>query len=80
MPIAYFLEIIYHLFQVEPFLTRTEVLKVGYTHYFSIDKAKRDFGYQPLISSENGMAKVAACYSLTTLESKDYFKVVGMIW
>ncbi|XP_004600908.2 short-chain dehydrogenase/reductase family 42E member 1 [Sorex araneus] len=31
----------------QPFLTRAEVYKTGVTHYFSLDKARRELGYEP---------------------------------
>lgn len=33
--------------KVEPYLTRAEVFKMGVTHYFSIEKAKKELGYRP---------------------------------
>ncbi|XP_042527387.1 short-chain dehydrogenase/reductase family 42E member 1 [Dipodomys spectabilis] len=34
------------LYNFQPFLTRTEVYKTGVTHYFSLEKAKRELGYE----------------------------------
>uniref|UniRef100_A0A8D0BH03 Short chain dehydrogenase/reductase family 42E, member 1 n=1 Tax=Salvator merianae TaxID=96440 RepID=A0A8D0BH03_SALMN len=34
-------------YNFQPLLTRTEVYKTGVTHYFSLEKAKRDLGYEP---------------------------------
>ncbi|XP_005413300.1 PREDICTED: short-chain dehydrogenase/reductase family 42E member 1 [Chinchilla lanigera] len=34
------------LYNFQPFLTRTEVYKTGVTHYFSLEKAKKDLGYE----------------------------------
>jgi hypothetical protein len=34
------------LYNFQPFLTRTEVYKTGVTHYFSIEKAKKELGYK----------------------------------
>ncbi|XP_043937222.1 short-chain dehydrogenase/reductase family 42E member 1 [Protopterus annectens] len=36
-----------HMYNFQPLLTRTEVYKTGVTHYFSIEKAKRELGYEP---------------------------------
>lgn len=33
--------------KLTPIITKTEVLKTGVTHYFSIQKARNDFGYNP---------------------------------
>jgi 3beta-hydroxy-delta5-steroid dehydrogenase/steroid delta-isomerase len=59
-PIAYVFavvsEYIYWLFNTrEPLLTRMELKKVCSSNYFSIDKAKRDFGYEPIVSQEQGI-------------------------
>ncbi|XP_034975237.2 short-chain dehydrogenase/reductase family 42E member 1 isoform X2 [Zootoca vivipara] len=35
------------LYNFQPFLTRTEVYKTGVSHYFSLEKAKRELGYAP---------------------------------
>lgn len=48
---AFVTEMIHHLigpiYNFQPLLTRTEVYKTGVTHYFSMAKAKADFGYEP---------------------------------
>ncbi|XP_075432828.1 short-chain dehydrogenase/reductase family 42E member 1 [Ascaphus truei] len=36
------------VYNFQPLLTRTEVYKTGVTHYFSMEKAKRELGFQPL--------------------------------
>jgi nucleoside-diphosphate-sugar epimerase len=45
-----------------PFLTRSEVHKVGVTHFFSIEKARLELGYNPLISSTEGSERIAKYY------------------
>uniref|UniRef100_A0A8C9P352 Short chain dehydrogenase/reductase family 42E, member 1 n=1 Tax=Spermophilus dauricus TaxID=99837 RepID=A0A8C9P352_SPEDA len=35
------------LYNFQPFLTRTEVYKTGVTHYFNLEKARRELGYEP---------------------------------
>ncbi|XP_015351507.1 short-chain dehydrogenase/reductase family 42E member 1 [Marmota marmota marmota] len=35
------------LYNFQPFLTCTEVYKTGVTHYFSLEKARRELGYEP---------------------------------
>lgn len=35
------------IYNFQPMLTRTEVYKTGVTHYFSLDKAKAELGYDP---------------------------------
>lgn len=34
------------LYNFQPFLTRTEVYKTGVTHYFNLEKAKKELGYE----------------------------------
>lgn len=36
-----------HVYNFQPLLTRTEVYKTGVTHYFSMEKAKKELGYKP---------------------------------
>lgn len=55
VPLIYFFafltEMVHHLvgpvYNFQPLLTRTEVYKTGVTHYFKMDKAKRELGYEP---------------------------------
>lgn len=42
---AYF--VLGQLYNFQPFLTRTEVNKTCITHYFSLEKAKKELGYEP---------------------------------
>lgn len=44
----------------EPRMTRFLALQLGTSHYFSIEKARRDFGYEPRISTAEGMRRQAA--------------------
>ena len=39
--------LVYKLIDYTPFLTLTELKKTSVTHHFSIEKARRDFGYEP---------------------------------
>jgi len=64
---------------IEPFLTRAEVLKVGVTHYFSIDKAKRDLGYLPSITSQQGAQRIALHYR-QQLSNENYFEMPAWYW
>ena len=67
---------------VEPFLTRAEVYKVGVTHHFSIDRAKRDLGYKPKITSSEGARLLADYYGAraSLAEGRNWFEVAGAIW
>jgi nucleoside-diphosphate-sugar epimerase len=42
----------------EPRITRSVAMIMGTSHYFSHEKARRDFGYEPKISVEEGLARV----------------------
>ncbi|XP_019850393.1 PREDICTED: short-chain dehydrogenase/reductase family 42E member 1-like [Amphimedon queenslandica] len=59
--VAYFIEILHSIiskvYNFKPFMTRAEVYKVGVTHYFSIEQATRDFGYQPEPKTLDGVVK-----------------------
>lgn len=44
MEMAHF--IVHRLYNFQPFLTCTEVYKTGVTHYFSLEKAKKELGYE----------------------------------
>ncbi len=56
-----FLETVYKLFgfKGEPTMTRFLSAQLGQTHYLNIAKAKRDFGYTPMVGMEEGMAQLA---------------------
>ncbi len=43
----------------EPPMTRFLALQLGKHHYFSIEAARRDFGYTPGVSKEEGMRRLA---------------------
>lgn len=64
---------------VEPFLVRAEVLKVGVTHHFSIDKAKRELGYSPKVTTAEGAEKLAKHYR-ANLSNADYFELPALVW
>lgn len=81
---AFILEQIYYItnninIPIEPFLTRAEVLKVGISHYFSIDKAKKELNYQPILNSKEGSLLVGQYY-LKNLQNYNYFDYPHIIW
>ena len=58
--LGWFLEKVYGLLGIkkpEPPMTRFVALNLGKSHYFSHEKAKRDFGYTPRVSIEEGLKK-----------------------
>jgi nucleoside-diphosphate-sugar epimerase len=46
--------------QKEPPITRSAAVILGTSHYFSHEKAQRDFGYAPTISTEEGLRRLFA--------------------
>ncbi|MHB0959879.1 MAG: NAD-dependent epimerase/dehydratase family protein [Pirellulaceae bacterium] len=54
------LEAIFGLLRIarEPMMTRFLAAQLATSHYFTIDRARRDFGYQPTISTEEGMRRL----------------------
>ncbi|XP_074648240.1 short-chain dehydrogenase/reductase family 42E member 1-like [Tubulanus polymorphus] len=52
--------IIGRVYNFQPLLTRTEVYKTGITHYFSIEKARSELGYNP--TKQNAMDEVLQYY------------------
>ena len=56
--VGLFLEMIYKLFGInkpEPPMTRFVAMQLAKSHYFSHEKAKKDFGYEAKISIEEGL-------------------------
>jgi nucleoside-diphosphate-sugar epimerase len=56
------LETAYRLFRLrsEPPMTRFLAAQLATSHYFDITRARHDFGYEPLISTAEGMRRLAA--------------------
>ena len=54
------MEFIYGLFKSnrEPRMTRFIAVELAKDHFYSIENAKKDLGYQPVVSSEEGMLKL----------------------
>ncbi len=69
LPVAYvaawFLEAGYRMFHVanEPPVTRLSVLEMGRDHYFDISAARRDLGYHPAISIEEGLERTRSAFA-----------------
>lgn len=62
---------------IAPFLSRTEVFKVGVTHYMSIEKSRRLLRYHPVVSAQEGTRR-----TLTYLQREEEGKVQvpGLWW
>lgn len=58
--VGHFLEIFHGLFlkSQEPAMTRFLAQQLGKSHYFSHERATRDFGYLPRVSIEEGMERL----------------------
>lgn len=56
------LETVYGLFSLsaEPRMTRFLAAQLAKSHYFDISRAKRDFGYEPRISTREGLERLVA--------------------
>jgi len=54
------LEGIYGLLRIknEPPMTRFLAAQLATSHYFNISRAQKDFGYSPVVSSEEGMDRL----------------------
>lgn len=59
------LEGIYSLFEKheEPEMTRFLAEQLAKSHYFSIEQARKDLGYSPRVSTEEGMKRLLSTYS-----------------
>jgi len=58
------LESVYHNFNIsgEPPMTRFLACQLATSHYFNISRAKKDFGYQPVMTPEQGMQDLIQSY------------------
>ena len=73
LSVSKFLELLYKCTGIEPPLIQAEVLKVGVSHYFSIDKARRELGYEPVVTSQEGAMRIAKHYH-EKLSNEDFFQ------
>jgi 2-alkyl-3-oxoalkanoate reductase len=57
-----FLEAIYRVLMLrsEPPMTRFVAAQLGRAHWFDISAARRDFGYEPRVSTAEGMLRLKA--------------------
>lgn len=67
-----FFEMFYSLFFIsaEPPLTKFVVSQLSTSHWYNISAAKRDLGYVPQVSIEQGLKKLAAVFSKGSGHSK----------
>lgn len=62
--VASFIECIYKTFHIykEPMITKYNICTLGYSQTLNIEKAKRDFNYEPKMSLSEGIKKYAEDY------------------
>jgi len=65
------LEMIYHLLRIErePIMTRFVARQLSTEHWFDLTAAKRDLGYEPIVSTDQGMEQLAASLKSNTQNS-----------
>lgn len=63
---GHLLERIYSFFRIknEPPITRFMASQLATSHYFNISRAKEDFGYEPVVSPEEGMNRLIQSLSV----------------
>jgi nucleoside-diphosphate-sugar epimerase len=54
----------------EPPMTRFLALQLSGSHYYSVEKARRDFGYEPEVSVAEGMRRMSTAQSRNAKEGK----------
>ena len=52
----------------EPRMTRFLAAQLAKSHYFDISRARRDFGYEPIVSHEEGMRRLGASLKAAPVE------------
>jgi len=60
---AIILRLTCRLIHFQPWLTRGEVCKVGVTHWFSMEKAKKELGYSPRVDTKEGIERCIRYYA-----------------
>lgn len=63
------LEAVYKIFGLsgEPRMTRFVAAQLGTSHWYSIDRARRDLGYDPKITTDEGLKRLFADYAATAI-------------
>jgi 2-alkyl-3-oxoalkanoate reductase len=58
------LEFFYKIFHIkkEPLMTRFLATQLGKSHYFDITQSKKDFGYKPIVTNEEGIRRLVKDY------------------
>jgi nucleoside-diphosphate-sugar epimerase len=50
----------------EPLMTRFLALQLSTSHWFDISAARRDLGYEPVVSTEEGLRRLAVWFTATS--------------
>mmetsp|Transcript_37029 Transcript_37029/g.71766 ORF Transcript_37029/g.71766 Transcript_37029/m.71766 type:complete len:410 (-) Transcript_37029:156-1385(-) len=58
MRVGHAFELAYHIFGLTPMLTRCEVNKCARHHTFSITKARKELGFEPVVKIDDGMRRM----------------------
>ncbi|HJP18266.1 MAG TPA: NAD-dependent epimerase/dehydratase family protein [Nitrospinota bacterium] len=63
--LGFLFETIYRLFHIsgEPMMTRFLASQLAKSHFFNIEKAKKDLGYSPVVSHEDGLKQMIKYFS-----------------
>ena len=63
-------ELIFGLFQIkrEPMMTRFLALQLSTAHWYDISAAKRDLGYAPKVSIEEGMERIREAHAAGSIQ------------
>jgi 2-alkyl-3-oxoalkanoate reductase len=69
-----FFELFYRLLPIpgQPLLTRFLALELSRHHWFSIEAAKKDFNYAPIISTKEGLQRLEKCFMIPVDQVKPY--------
>jgi sterol-4alpha-carboxylate 3-dehydrogenase (decarboxylating) len=57
MILAFFVRLLRPIVHIEPTFTPLRVTAASATRYFNISKAKKELGYKPLVSMEEGLKR-----------------------
>ena len=57
-------EVFYKIFRIEkePLMTRFLATQLAKSHHFNITQSKKDFGYKPLVTNEEGVKRLVDDY------------------
>jgi nucleoside-diphosphate-sugar epimerase len=67
MPLSGVAEAVWRVFSLEgePPITRFAVSQISTSHWFDLSAAEQDFGYQPMVTGEEGFQRMMKALKLT---------------